>query len=128
MKLLLDTHALLWYYLGDAQLSTPAQKAIEDDSNDKYVSPASYWEIAIKIVLGKYRLAEDYDDFIQHAIFDNGFRILPIRPRHTSELIGLPRYHNDPFDRLIIAQTINEKMSVVTCDSAFAPYPVARIW
>ena len=128
MKLLLDTHALLWYYLGDSQLSVPARNAIEDGSNDKFVSPASYWEIAIKIALGKYRLSESYDDFIQHSIFDNGFRILSVRPRHTSELIGLPRHHDDPFDRLIIAQAIREKMSIVGCDAAFSQYPVPLVW
>ena len=69
MRLLLDSHALLWFYLGDAQLSPTARAAIEDPNNAKAVSPASYWEIAIKLRLGKYQLTETYDEFIQHAIW-----------------------------------------------------------
>jgi PIN domain nuclease of toxin-antitoxin system len=77
VRLLLDTHTLLWFYLGDAQLSGRASALILDPGNSKVISPASYWEIAIKVSLGKYVLNEPYEDLIQHAIFDNGFDILP---------------------------------------------------
>ncbi|MCI0463157.1 MAG: type II toxin-antitoxin system VapC family toxin [Gemmataceae bacterium] len=83
MRLLLDTHALLWFYLGDAQLSATARTAITDPRNSKLVSPASYWELAIKVSLGKYVLTETYDEFIQHAIFDNGFVVLSGEPKHN---------------------------------------------
>jgi PIN domain nuclease of toxin-antitoxin system len=96
VRLLLDTHALLCFYLGDPQLSTAARLLIEDVANTKLVSPASYWELAIKISLGKYTLTESYDDFIQHAIFDNGFLILPIEPRHTAGLVTLPQHQTSP--------------------------------
>jgi PIN domain nuclease of toxin-antitoxin system len=89
---LLDTHALLWFYLDDPQLGIAAEAAIRDPNNRTFVSPASYWELAIKISVGKYTLAESFDDFIQHAIYDNGFTVLSIEPKHASALISLP-YH-----------------------------------
>ncbi len=128
MKLLLDTHSWLWFYLGDAQLSPVAQAAIVDPANTKFVSPASFWEIAIKVSLGKYTLNESYDDFIQHAILDNGFDILAIEPRHTAPLVTLPYHHKDPFDRLMIAQAIVESLSIVGADTMFDNYGVTRIW
>src|SRR5690606_24184011 len=104
VRLLLDTHAWLWFYLGDVQLSSKAQAAIGDPGNDKLISPASYWELAIKVSLAKYTLTESYDDLIQHSIFDNGFVILPVTRKHTSALATLPYHHRDPFDRLLVAQ------------------------
>jgi PIN domain nuclease of toxin-antitoxin system len=92
VRLLLDTHALLWFYLGDSRMSKAARLLIEDAANDKLVSPAAYWELAVKIGLGKYKLSESYDDFIQHAILDSGFRILPVEPKHTAVLIALPGF------------------------------------
>jgi PIN domain nuclease of toxin-antitoxin system len=71
VRVLLDTHTLLWYYLGDPHSSAAARLLIEDATNIKLVSPASFWELAIKVGLGKYTLTETYEDFIQHAIFDN---------------------------------------------------------
>ena len=93
MRLLLDTHALLWFYLNDPQLSARAMALILDSANVKLISPASYWEIAIKVNIGKYALNVSYDEFIQEAIHDNGFEILPIEPRHTSAVVALPRHH-----------------------------------
>lgn len=130
MRILLDTHALLWFYLGDARLSRQARTAIEDPANTKFVSPASYWELAIKVSLGKYVLNEDYDEFIQHAIFDNGFSILPIEPRHTSYVSTLPFLsgHKDPFDRLLVAQSNVETVSIVSDDELLDQYSITRIW
>jgi PIN domain nuclease of toxin-antitoxin system len=79
-------------------LSRTAQDSITDSANIKFVSPASYWELAIKVALGKYQLTETFDEFVQHAIFDNGFTILAIEPRYMSSLITLPQHHRDPFD------------------------------
>jgi PIN domain nuclease of toxin-antitoxin system len=102
MRVLLDTHAWLWFALGDNSLSAAGRAAIEDPGNEKFISPASYWELAIKISLGKFALTSAYDDFIQHAIDDQGFTILPVQPRHTSTLCSLPFHHRDPFDRLLV--------------------------
>jgi PIN domain nuclease of toxin-antitoxin system len=128
VRLLLDTHALLWFYLGDLQLSAVARAAIADPANSKFVSPASYWELAIKISLGKYVLAETYDEFIEHAIFDNGFAILPVEPKHTAALIVLPHHHKDPFDRLLVAQAQVEGIPLVSGDAIFDQYPITRLW
>jgi PIN domain nuclease of toxin-antitoxin system len=128
VRLLLVTHALLWFYLGDSQLSRPAQDSIIDPNNIKLISPASYWEIAIKLSIQKYTLQVSYDEFIQEAVFDNGFEILPIEPRHTAALISLTFHHKDPFDRMLIAQATVEGIPIVSVDSKFDPYPITRLW
>jgi PIN domain nuclease of toxin-antitoxin system len=125
---LLDTHAFLWFLLDDPQLAANARALIEDPANDVEISPASYWEIAIKNGLGKYALPEPYDVFMEREIADNDFRILHIEPRHTAILTTLPAHHKDPFDRLIIAQGIVEGIPVVSGDAAFDRYPVTRLW
>ena len=128
MKLLLDTHTVLCFYSADPQLSAAASAAIIDPANEKWVSPASYWEIAIKISTRKYAFAQPYEDFWRNAIDANGFQILHILPRHTALLTTMPYHHRDPFDRLIIAQALTEGMSVVSADSIIDAYSVARIW
>lgn len=128
MKLLLDTHTLLWFALGDASLSATARQLIEDPANSKFVSPASYWEIAIKISIGKYVLHEPYEAFFDRAIRQNGFLIRPIEPRHTSALTNLPYHHRDPFDRLMIAQAMIESLSLVSIDDVLDAYPIQRLW
>jgi PIN domain nuclease of toxin-antitoxin system len=128
MRVLLDTHAFLWFVLGEAQLSRTALAYILDPDNTKLVSPASYWETAIKIRLGKYTLHEPYEAFMQRGIFGNGFRILPIEPQHTAELTTLPLHHRDPFDRLLIAQAMVEHMPIISDDPMFDAYPITRLW
>jgi len=128
MRVLLNTHAFLWFVLGGPQLSSNARRHIEDPGNEKLVSPASYWEIAIKISVNKYTLSQPYEAFMQKGIADNGFIILPIEPKHTAVLTSLPFYHRDPFDRLIIAQAMTEQIPVISGDAAFAAYPVTRLW
>lgn len=128
MKILLDTHAWLWFVLGDLQLSDKARALISDPTNEKLISPASYWELAIKISIGKYLLTEPYADFMKRAIIGNGLIILPIAPVHTSVLTSLPFHHKDPFDRLLIAQSIAEGVPIVSADAVFDTYPVVRLW
>jgi PIN domain nuclease of toxin-antitoxin system len=125
---LLDTHALLWFALDDARLSKSAASLIIDAANEKYVSPASYWEIAIKIGANKYTLSQPYETFMRAAIDMNGFRYLHIEPRHTARLTTLPHRHRDPFDRLLIAQAEVENMSIVRVDPQFDGYGVLRLW
>lgn len=128
MRLLLDTQGFLWFVLNDPRLSATAQRLIVDPNNDIEISPASYWEIAIKISLKKYELQEPYEVFIERELADNQFRILPILPKHTAALTTLPYHHRDPFDRLLIAQSIVEQIPIVSNDSAFDAYPVKRLW
>jgi PIN domain nuclease of toxin-antitoxin system len=93
---ILDTHALYWYIEGDPQLSATAQTLEQDASNEVLISPASYWEMAIKISMGKWQLNRPYEEFIDIALNQYGFRVLPILPSHTARLIGLPFHHKDP--------------------------------
>ena len=128
MRVLLDTHTFLWFLLEDPQLSSTAGDVIIDPTNDIEVSPATYWEIAIKISLGKYALPEPYDIFIEREIATNDFHILPIEPKHTAVLTTLPLHHRDPFDRLLIAQAMVEAIPILSVDPAFDAYPVTRLW
>jgi len=128
MRLLLDTHAFLWFVLGDDRCSVTARSLIEDEANEKWLSPASHWELAIKISLGKYHLPSSFREFINRAVYGNGFLVLPIEPSHTALLTNLPFHHRDPFDRLIIAQAMAEEMDVISKDGALDTYPVNRRW
>jgi PIN domain nuclease of toxin-antitoxin system len=111
-------------------LSGAARRSIEDRANDKFVSPASFWELAIKVSLGKYQLTEPYEDLVTHAVHDNGFAILPIEPHHTAVVAGLPfpPGHKDPFDRLLVAQALCDSIPVISGDQALDAYSVTRIW
>jgi len=128
MRLLLDTHAMYWYIEGDPQLSVTAQTLVQDASNEVLISPASYWEIAIKVSVGKWALNRPYEEFIDLGLNRYGFQVLPIRPTHTARLIGLPFHHKDPFDRLLVAQALVEQIPIVSIDVALDPYGVTRLW
>ena len=128
MRLLLDTHAFLWFLLDDPRLSHDSRVLIEDATNEVAISPASYWEIAIKIRLGKYSLPEPYQVFMEREIADNDFTVIPIEPKHTAVLTTRPLHHRDPFDRLVIAQAIVEALPLVSIDPQFDAYGIRRIW
>jgi PIN domain nuclease of toxin-antitoxin system len=128
VRVLLDTHALLWFLLDDPRLSRVARDVIADGHNRPEISPASYWEIAIKISLGKYLLPEPLGAFMDRELKENDMRILPILPHHVAALTDLPFHHKDPSDRLIIAQAMVEGIALLSCDGAFDAYPVQRIW
>jgi PIN domain nuclease of toxin-antitoxin system len=128
MRLLLDTHALLWFCEGSPMLSAVARAAIEDDSNERYVSHATAWEAAIKVGLGKLNLQTDYRTIFPGILEANGFMFLPPAVTHYEALIALPRHHGDPFDRLMIAQAQLEGLTVVTCDGNFTAYGVPLLW
>ncbi len=128
MKLLLDTHTLLWFIAGSASLSAYARSLIEDIANEKFVSIASIWETAIKISIGKMSLSAPFDVLFPHQLKINGFELLPIKIEHTSVVTNLPFHHRDPFDRLLIAQAIEEKMSLASADARFDDYGITRLW
>ena len=128
MKALLDTHAFLWYVLDDPALSAPARSAIDEPSAAVFISPASFWEVAIKISIGKYALTVPYEIFWQRSIEGNGFAILPIEVRHAAALTTLPFHHKDPFDRLLAAQAMVEDIPLISNDAALDAYPIRRIW
>lgn len=126
--MLLDTQALLWFLLDDSRLSAKAKNCIADTVDSIYVSPASIWEIAIKISIGKYALPEPFAPFWKRQLRINDFTLLPITVIQTERVVSLPFHHRDPFDRLIIAQSLVESLPVVSCDRIFDSYGVNRIW
>jgi PIN domain nuclease of toxin-antitoxin system len=130
VRLLLDTHTLLWYALGDPQLSTTARGLILDQANEILISPASLWEVAIKVSIGKLTLHRPYEEFIDFCLNRYRFVILPIEPRHTTQVAGLPfpPGHKDPFDRLLAAQALVEAIPIVSVDEVFDLYGVRRLW
>ncbi len=128
MNVLLDTQALLWFLLDDSRLSENAQESIVATDATIFVSPASLWEIAIKISLGKYALPEPFISFWERQMQFNDFTFLPISIAQAAQIVNLPFHHRDPFDRLIIAQALVEGLPVVSSDSMFDRYNVERIW
>lgn len=128
MRLLLDTHALIWFYNTDPQISVAALTAIQAAGTLNLVSVASLWEIAIKVAKGKLSLNEPFPDFVQHAIRDNGFRLLPIGLDHIEQVLSLPFHHKDPFDRLLVSQALVENVPLVTCDKDILRYPITQVW
>ena len=128
MRLLLDTHAFLWFFIGDASLSATARALIEDESNEKFFSVASLWEIAIKVSIGKLTLSAPFDEIFPDQLTNNGIDLLGITPSHVSPLTTLPFHHRDPFDRLLIAQAMIDQMQIVSIDRAFDDYLVTRLW
>ena len=128
MELLLDTVTFLWFLWDDPQLSATARALITDPNNHKFISPASYWEIAIKLSTNKLSLGEPYEAFIQVGIQRNHFDILPITVRQTSVVAAMPFHHRDPFDRLLAAQALAEFMPLVSPDPVFDLYHVSRLW
>ena len=128
MKTLLDTHAFLWFISGDSKLSDRAKSSIEDDGNEKLVSMASMWEMAIKISIGRLKVLESFEFLIPRQIQINGFELLPIQFEHVSKVSYLPFHHRDPFDRLLVSQCIIEKCAIISRDAAFDSYPIVRLW
>lgn len=128
MRLLLDTHAFLWWVEGSTELSRRATRAIGDAENECFLSVASCWEIAIKASLGKLKLDAPLEEFVPEQMAANRFGLLPIDFRHVARVATLPFHHRDPFDRLLIAQAGSEEMAVVSADRTFRRYGVRRVW
>ena len=128
MRLLLDTHAFLWFAAGDGRLSSRARRRIEDPANDKFLSVASVWEIAIKRSLGKLTLSVSLDVLVDDGAVHNGIALLEVARDHAVAVGHLPFHHRDPFDRLLICQAMVEEMAVVSNDAALDAYPIQRLW
>ena len=131
MRLLLDTHAFLWYMAGADELSGLARELIDDRANERLLSAAVPWEMAIKYSLGKLEIAEPFESLIPRLIEQNGMSLLGVTLEHTSAVATLPypvEKHRDPFDRLMIAQSKVEGIPIVSVDSRFDDYEVERLW
>ena len=122
-RLLLDTHVFLWWKENNPLLSLPAREAIAT-ANIVFISAASAWEIAIKSRLGKIRLPRPFSE----GVDDSGFIELPIGFEHAAAIEILPQHHSDPFDRMLLAQAVVEKLVIVTHDRAMEPYGAPIIW
>ena len=128
MRLLLDTHAFLWWLAGSERLSRAARRAIDDDANDVIVSAASAWEIATKHRLGKLPGAAKVAADVASSIASQGFEELPITVRDAERAGRLPGPHRDPFDRMLIAQVLGRGLVLVSVDGVFDGYGVNRFW
>lgn len=128
MRLLLDTHVFLWWVNDAPELSAKARASIRKGQNECFLSVASAWEMAIKVSTGKLVLSQSVERFVPEQLAANGFRLLEIDFRHAARVESLPFHHRDPFDRLLVAQAMSEKMAVVSADAALSDYGIKRIW
>ena len=128
MRVLLDTHAFLWWISDSPRLSALAREVMSDSNNVLYFSVASGWEIAIKAQLGRLQLPNDLGSFIPEQLAANNMTVLPVQLHHALHVSTLSRYHRDPFDRILIAQSQVESLPLVTVDAKISRYAVDIIW
>lgn len=128
MRYLLDTHTFLWWNMDDAQLSSLAKELIADGNNEIFLSASSAWEIAIKTARGRLTLPEDPTRYVSNRLSLHGFQALPVQIHHAVQVYKLPLHHADPFDRLLIAQSQIESMSLISVDMEIRKYEVEVIW
>jgi PIN domain nuclease of toxin-antitoxin system len=128
LDLLFDTHSFIWWADEPMKLSRAALAALEDENNRLFVSDVSIWEMQIKVHLGKMKLKLPLEDLIESQQRDNEVAILQITTEHILALDNLPFHHKDPFDRLLIVQSIVEDFTIVTADTEFPAYPAKLLW
>ena len=126
--LLLDTHTVLWFWWNDPQLSEAAMASIRDPANRKLVSIATPWEVAIKVSRKKLDIGGSLVGFFDQHMLRTYLDWLPIATKHLEPLSTMPFHHADPFDRLIVAQSLSENFPVVSADAALDAYGVTRLW
>jgi PIN domain nuclease of toxin-antitoxin system len=127
MKAILDTHAFLWALGGDARMSNRARD-IFSGSADLSLSVASFWEILIKVQSGKLNFPRPAGSYMLRRLAENRIKSLPISIDHLLALERLPMHHRDPFDRMLIAQSMEEDWPIITADPMFKQYPIQVIW
>lgn len=128
MRLLLDTHAFLWWVDGGTRVSVRARRAIANPANDCLLSIVSVWEMAIKVSLGKLRLPTSPERFVADQLAANHFNVLTCDLHHVCRLANLPFRHRDPFDRLLVSQALSDSLRIVSADPIFQKYGVKRLW
>jgi PIN domain nuclease of toxin-antitoxin system len=128
MTLLLDTHTLLWFLADDPRLSPAAKAALEDPANVRWLSPISLLEIALKVRIGKLHLPAPFAALFPARLTSADIHLLPREPDHIEPLTTLPLYHRDPFDRLVVATSLVEKLALVSADATLDAYGVNRVW
>lgn len=127
MRVLLDTHSFLWFINGDPRLSARARQLIEDTDNERFLSVASLWEIAIKMSTGKLQLSRGLPELAEQ-LSRNSIKMLVITVEHLSTVAALPLHHRDPVDRLLVAQAMGEEMPIISADPVLDAYLVQRPW
>jgi PIN domain nuclease of toxin-antitoxin system len=128
MRLLVDSHTVIWAVDDPAKLSSCAAQAIEDPANELLISAGTIWEVAIKVGLQKLSLSMPFRQWMNKAMADLGLTLLPINVEYADVQAGLPRHHGDPFDRLLVAQAQLENIPLVSADAVFDRYGLKRIW
>jgi PIN domain nuclease of toxin-antitoxin system len=128
MRMLLDTHVLLWWLFDENLISPAARAAIADETNDAFVSAVSAWEISIKYKSGKLPKVAPLMAHLENAIIEEGFIGVPVTLRHGELAGSLPPVHKDPFDRMLIAQAQAERLTLISSERLFDRYGVARLW
>jgi PIN domain nuclease of toxin-antitoxin system len=128
MRLLLDTHTLLWFFDDNPKLSTAAKAALLDPANERWLSPISLLEIAIKLRIGKLKMADPFGIVFPAQLAANDIHLLPLEPTQIEPLTTLPLHHKDPFDRLLAATALVEGLMLVSGDPVFDSYGVMRLW
>ena len=128
MDILLDTQVLLWSISGDTRLSEQGRSVFLDPTNNLYFSMAGYWEIAIKVSIGKLELDNRWPVIIDKEMRSNFIKFMPVTQEHCNLLSKLPFHHRDPFDRMMIAQTILGKMTLLSADCQLEKYDVEVLW
>lgn len=127
MRLLLDTHAFLWYITDDPRLSAAAARAIRDESNDVFLSAVSMWEALAKHQLGKLPLPSPANEYLRQRREEHDIASLAFDESSLSHLLQLPLHHRDPFDRMLICQALQHELVLITADAQFAKYPVVLL-
>jgi len=128
MRLLLDTHAFIWYTTDSSRLTATGRSLIDNGENDILLSTASVWEMAIEHSIGRLTFSMPFMEFIKQQIAVNRIDILEITFDHIEVVASLPLHHRDPFDRLIIAQSTAEQIPILSVDAIFDAYAIARVW
>jgi len=128
MRLLLDTHAFIWYTTDSSEISRKGRSLIDNGENDILLSTASVWEMAIKHSIGRLTFSRPFMEFIKQQIAVNRIDILEITFDHIEVVASLALHHLDPFDRLIIAQSMAQQIPILSVDAIFDAYAIARVW
>ena len=128
MKILLDTHAFLWWIRDDPRLSRRARELVTSGRNELFLSVTCVWEILTKTQTGKLRLAESAQKFVTEQLTANNIRVLPLTLDHIFRLEQLPLHHRDPFDRILIAQSLEEEFPILSADPLLKNYSATLLW
>lgn len=128
MRVLADTHVMLWWLRDDRRLSARALAILEDGGNEVLWSVASSWEIAVKLAIGKLELDKPPERLFAELVGEQGVVLLPVGHDHCARLAALPLYHRDPFDRMLVAQAQQERVPILTADTKLAAYDIEVVW